>query len=177
MNRTITNHWTAGTNKHNSVDLEHYHYIIDGDGSVYRGDHSISANDNTADGDYAAHTGGGNTANIGVSVSGMAGYSSPKKIGRYPLTKVQLEKLFEVNAILAFNEGYKKITYPLLQTHKEFGDAHPKTSSYGKIDITYLPPYPEIKSEEVANFIRNKTQVYLDRIIKGTLKPIIITKN
>jgi hypothetical protein len=46
---------------------EHYHFIIEGDGTVIKGDHDISDNVSTADDDYAAHTRACNTGSIGVS--------------------------------------------------------------------------------------------------------------
>lgn len=45
-------------------------------------------------------------------------------------------------------------------THYEFGKANPKTSSNGKIDITFLHPFPEIKEDEMGDFIRNKIRWY-----------------
>lgn len=171
--RRIVVHWDGGLSKPIGSDFEHYHFIIDQMGNIYKGDHSIEANDNTADGDYAAHTGGGNTKSIGVSVCGMLDFSPKTKITKFPLTKLQIEKLFEVSAKLLFAEKYKKAVKEILMTHKEFGDAHPKTSSFGKIDICYLPPYPEVKAEDIGDFIRSKTQWYLDKLIKGEIKPEI----
>ena len=45
-------------------------------------------------------------------------------------------------------------------THYEFGLKNPKTTSKGKIDIIYLPPYPTIKKENIGDFIRNKIKWY-----------------
>ena len=36
LNKIIL-HWTAGTNKANQVERDHYHYIVQGDGSVTLG--------------------------------------------------------------------------------------------------------------------------------------------
>ena len=177
LKRKIINHWTAGQNIPNTTDFEHYHFIVSGDGDVYHGDHKIEANDNTADGDYAAHTGGGNTRSIGVAVSAMVGYKSPKQLGEAPITKVQIEKMFELNAKLLFKEGFKKATPENLMTHYEFGKSHPTTSSAGKIDITCIPSYPDVKPDECGNFIREKTQYYLNLIISGKLSSDIILKN
>ena len=30
-------HWTAGTNQPNSTDYQHYHYLINGDGLIFKG--------------------------------------------------------------------------------------------------------------------------------------------
>ena len=48
-------------------------------------------------------------------------------------------------------------------THYEFGQQNKKTSSYGKIDITYLPPYPDIKPQDCGTFIRTKVNWYYKR--------------
>ena len=49
-------------------------------------------------------------------------------------------------------------------THYEFGRKNPKTSSAGKIDIVYLPAYPNILQEELGDFIRNKIKWYFSKI-------------
>jgi len=163
--RRIINHWTAGTLSPNNDDLEHYHFIIDGKGIIHIGTHSVASNDNTADNDYAAHTGGGNTMRIGIAVCGMYKFISAQNPGKFLLTKIQLEKLFETNANIAFREGHKIFNDDNLMTHREFGLKHPETSSAGKIDICFLPPYPDIKPDEAGNFIRNKSQWYLDKLL------------
>lgn len=165
MKRRIINHWTAGALFPNNQDLEHYHFIIDAKGMLHLGLHSVSSNDCVSFGVYAAHTGGGNTMSIGVAVCGMAGFVSPKNPGKYKLTKIQTEKLFETNAILAFQEGHEILDKDILMTHMEFGLKHPDTSSAGKIDICWLPAYPEAKSQEVGDFIRKKSQWYLDKLL------------
>ena len=45
-------------------------------------------------------------------------------------------------------------------THYEFGLKNPKTTSAGKIDIIYLPPYPWVSKDEVGSFIRSKIKWY-----------------
>lgn len=162
MIRRIILHWTAGTNQPSSTDYKHYHYLINGDGLVILGKHKVSDNENCNDGVYAAHTGSGNTGSIGIAVCGMHNYKSPQNIGKYPLTKIQIEKLFEFTAKLC--KEYKlPITPDTVLTHYEFGKRNPKTSSAGKIDITYLPSYPSIKANEVGDFIRNKVKWYYQK--------------
>lgn len=165
MKRRIINHWTAGALVPNNTDLEHYHFIIDGKGLLHLGMHSVSSNDCVSVGDYAAHTGGGNTMSIGVAVCGMAGFVSPQNPGGFLITKIQLEKLFYTNAVLAFQEGHEILGEDILLTHMEFGLKHPDTSSAGKIDICWLPPFPEVKSHEAGGFIRKKSQWYLNRLL------------
>lgn len=160
MNKIII-HWTAGAYKPNATDLEHYHFLIDGEGQKHEGKYRPEDNENCNDGKYAAHTGGGNTGAIGVSMCAMAGFVSQNNCGKYPITPVQLEACFKLCAELS-----KKYDIPIenIMTHYEFGLNHPKTASHGKIDITYLPPYPEVKKNEVGGFIRNKIRWYLLKI-------------
>ncbi len=51
----IVCHWTAGGHDASEVDKEHYHIIIEGDGRLVRGDHSIADNISARDGDYAPY--------------------------------------------------------------------------------------------------------------------------
>ena len=46
-------------------------------------------------------------------------------------------------------------------THYEFGLNNPKTSSAGKIDIIYLPPYSWVAQGDIGAFIRSKIKWYL----------------
>lgn len=59
-----------------------------------------------------------------------------------------------------------QITPQTVLTHYEFGKQNPKTTSAGKIDINYLPPYQWITKEEVGSFIRTKIKWYLNKINK-----------
>lgn len=168
MQRIII-HWTAGTNNANSTDKEHYHFLIEGDGSRVKGTFPVTANevcrtDSKGKALYSAHTGGGNTGSIGVSMCGMYVPSGiPVKQTKYPLTKVQVEAMFKLVAELS--KKYKiPITPDTVMTHYEFGKKHPKTSSAGKIDIVYLPPYPTVKKDEVGDFIRNKIRWYFNKL-------------
>ena len=160
MNKIII-HWTAGTYQPNTTDLEHYHFLIDGEGKKHNGKYKPEDNENCNDGKYAAHTGGGNTGAIGVSMCAMAGFNSAASCGNYPITPVQLEACFKLCAELC-----KKYNIPVenVMTHYEFGINHPDTTSHGKIDIIYLPPYPLVKRTEVGGFIRNKIRWYLNKM-------------
>lgn len=160
MNKIII-HWTAGTYQPNTTDLEHYHFLIDGEGKKHNGKYKPEDNENCNDGKYAAHTGGGNTGAIGVSMCAMAGFNSAASCGNYPITPVQLEACFKLCAELC-----KKYNIPVenVWTHYEFGKNHPDTTSHGKIDIIYLPPYPLVKRNEVGGFIRSKIRWYLNKL-------------
>lgn len=154
-------HWTAGQNKPNATDLEHYHFIIDGQGKVFEGKFKPEDNINCQDGKYAQHTGGGNTDSIGVSMCGMMGFLSTRKVGSYPLTKIQCETCFQLCAKLA-----KKYNIPLdkqhIYTHYTFNKEHKIMT--GKIDIIYLPAYPQIQKDDIIRFIIDKIKWYYDRL-------------
>lgn len=147
---------TAGANVPNATDLKHYHFLIDNNGIIYKGLYTPEDNINCNDGKYAQHCGGGNTGNIGIA---FCGCYVPRgvhvKDTRFPLTRIQLERGFELGAKLAKQYNIEKII-----THYEFGLAHPNTSSAGKIDITYLHPFPLVKPDECGEFIRNKVKWY-----------------
>ena len=160
--KRIVIHWTAGANKPNATDLQHYHFLIDSEGKVYAGKYKPEDNENCNDGKYAQHTGGGNTGSIGVSMCGMAGFKNVNNVGNYPLTRIQCEKCFSLCAELCKKYNIA-ITSSNVLTHFEFGKAHPKTTSFGKIDIIYLPPYPDVTRGQIGDFIRNKIRWYSQR--------------
>lgn len=159
MNKIII-HWTAGASQPCSADYEAYHFLVNKDGILTRGKHEPEDNLNCYDG-YAKHCGGGNTGAIGFAMCGMYVPSrTPIQKTKYPLSKVQVEKMFYEVARLA-----KKYNIPVdaehIMTHYEFGLKHPNTTSKGKIDIIYLPPYPDIPANKIGDFIRGKVNWYL----------------
>lgn len=158
MKRIII-HWTAGAYKPNATDLQHYHYLIDSEGNIHNGKFKPEDNENCQDGRYAQHTGGGNTGSIGVALCGMCGFTGVNNVGKYPLTKKQCEACFKLCSQLSIAYNIP-IASNHIMTHYEFGKANPKTTSAGKIDIVYLPPYPDILRSKVGDFIRNKIRWY-----------------
>lgn len=162
MKRIII-HWTAGTNSPSAHEKECYHFLIDCEGNIHTGKHKVEDNENCNDGNYAAHTGGGNTGSIGIALCGMAGFKNRQNIGNYPLTKVQCERSFKLIVELAKKYNIS-ITPQNVMTHYEFGIKNPKTTSAGKIDITFLPPYSYLTADEIGNFIRSKAKWYIAKI-------------
>lgn len=154
MFRNIIIHWTAGSYYPNTTDIEHYHFLIDRDGNVYKGRYSPSDNLNCKDGKYAAHCGGGNTGRIGIAICCRMNYETQPK-------PKQLEALYEKCAELCKTYGLQPKD---CITHAEFGVSHPNTSSYGKIDINYLPNPPIEGIKEVGDFIRNKITWYYNKL-------------
>lgn len=160
MKRIII-HWTGGIGKPNQHEKECYHYLIDATGKKHEGIYKPEDNENCYDGKYAQHTGGGNTGSIGVALCGMFNYRNRSDIGISPLTKIQCEAAFKLVSELCKKYNIK-ITPETVLTHYEFGKSHPKTSSYGKPDITFLPPYSYLQPDEIGNFVRNKVKWYLN---------------
>lgn len=159
MKRIII-HWTAGGYYPTAYEMTYYHFLVDKDGKVYNGKFKPSDNEVCRQGCYAAHTGGGNTGSIGVSMCAMAGFKNKNAVGNYPITKKQFEAAMELCAKLAIQ--YKiNISAQSVMTHYEFGMKNPKTSSAGKIDIIYIPPYPWVTQSEAGSFIRSKIKWYL----------------
>lgn len=162
-------HWTAGSGKANNTDKSCYHYLIESDGKIVNGNCIPEDNANCNDGKYAPHLGGGNTGSIGVSLCGMHGFSynwsasKPKSVGNYPLQAIQCESAWKLIATLCKQYSID-ITPETVFTHYEFGKSHPKTSSAGKSDIVYLPYQPQLKPDQVGDFIRNKVLWYYQRI-------------
>jgi hypothetical protein len=154
MFKNIIYHWTAGNYKPCSTDLEHYHFIVDGDGEVHAGKFDPKDNVKCITGKYAQHCGGGNTGRIGISIC-------CRKDTNTPPTKKQIEAMCFKGAECCIKYGLQPKD---CLTHAEFGQAHPKTTSYGKIDINSIP-YENLSGVEVcADYLRNKTQVYYNRL-------------
>lgn len=162
MKRIII-HWTAGGYYPNAVEKHCYHFLVDSDGCVHNGDFVPEANLVCKKGCYAAHTGGGNTSSIGVAICGMRGFKNKNNLGDSPILQKQFEATMMLCAKLA--EKYKIQPYAnKIMTHYEFGIKNPNTSSAGKIDITYIPPYSWVEKNEVGSFIRSKIRWYLAKL-------------
>lgn len=158
--KRIVIHWTAGLYYPSEYEKQHYHFLVDRNGRVHNGVFKPQDNEICKVGNYAAHTGGGNTGSIGVAICAMAGFKNKNSIGNYPILKKQFESTMELCAKLA--KQYKlKVTPQTVMTHYEFGIRNPKTSSAGKIDIIYLPPYSWVAQDDVGSFIRSKIKWYM----------------
>lgn len=158
MNRIII-HWTAGGQVPTSYEKGFYHFLVDCLGKVHLGKFKPEANLLCRKGMYAAHTGGGNTGSIGIALCGMANFKNKNDIGDFPITKVQFESAMKLCADLAKKYNIQ-VKPENVMTHFEFGQKHPETSSYGKIDIVFLPSYPWVSADDVGSFIRSKIRWY-----------------
>ena len=70
--KRIMCHWTGGQHRASDLDREHYHFLLEANGTVVRGNRSIVDNVSTADGIYAAHTLRCNTGSIDGSTRAIA---------------------------------------------------------------------------------------------------------
>lgn len=161
MKRIII-HWTAGGYYPNAAEKNYYHFLVDKDGKVYKGKFKPEDNLVCNQGTYAAHTGGGNTGSIGVSLCAMAGFKSKSDCGKYPITAVQFEAAMKLCADLAIKYNID-ITPTSVMTHYEFGVKNPKTTSAGKIDIIHIPPYSWVEKNDAGSFIRSKIKWYISK--------------
>lgn len=158
MKRIII-HWTAGGPVPTSYEKECYHYLIDSLGKTHLGKFKPEANLVCRTGMYAPHTGGGNTGSVGVSMCAMANFRNKNNQGHFPITKIQFESTMKLCAELAVKYDIK-VSPDSVMTHYEFGQKNPNTTSFGKIDIVFLPPFPWISKEDVGSFIRSKIRWY-----------------
>lgn len=152
----ITVHWTAGIYTPNNHERNCYHFLVDNKGNVFKGTHTPEDNINCKDGNYAAHTGGGNTGNIGVAMCAM-------RDSRFPITRKQLEATCKLVAQLSKKYGIP-INSKSIITHAEFGKANPHTTSYGKIDINKLPCVAVYGIKECGDWIRIKVNWYRSKM-------------
>lgn len=161
--RRVICHWTAGSYHPSENDLLHYHILIDGEGDLHRGTHSIADNESTGDGDYAAHTKGTNTRSIGISVCCMAGaHDSPFNSGAFPMKEVQWDAMIDVAAQLC-----KRYDIPVTPTtvlgHGEVQN-NIGTLQNGKWDPMKLSFAPDLTKSKVGRRLREQVQARLDAL-------------
>lgn len=156
-------HWSAGASYPCDADTKAYHYMVDKDGKVYQGFFKPESNIICKPNQYAMHCGGGNTGCIGISALGMAEFDLKNKKTKYPLTKIQVENYCKLAAQLCIKYGIK-VSPETVFTHYEFGQKHPKTTSYGKIDFTYLPFLPNLGKDEVGDYLRKEINEFITQI-------------
>ena len=138
-------HWTGGGHNANGTDRRHYHFIIEGDGTVTAGNHPPEANRriaNPRDGStYAAHTRGANTGSIGIAVAAMRGAQErPFTPGPSPITEAQFFALVKLTSDLCTH--YKiPVQRETVLSHAEVQPTLGIMQS-GKWDITWLPGMP-----------------------------------
>jgi N-acetyl-anhydromuramyl-L-alanine amidase AmpD len=161
--RRIIVHWTAGAFVPSENDLSHYHILIDGDGELHRGTHTIADNESTGDGDYAAHTLGANTRAIGVSVCCMAGAKeTPFKSGDFPMKQKQWEAMVDVVAQLC--KKYRiDVTPRTVLGHGEV-EKNLDIKQRGKWDPMKLSFATNLSKAEVGKKLREEVQAQLSQL-------------
>lgn len=136
--RRIIFHWTGGSYTPSSLDKEHYHFVIDGNGRVHAGLHKIDANiPPLREGEYAAHTRATNSYSIGIALCCMAGATEGRSNGKYPVKEKQFERLAEVIAELCRTYNIP-VTPETVLSHAEVQETL-GIKQNGKWDISVLP--------------------------------------
>jgi hypothetical protein len=160
MKRIIL-HWTAGASKASDVDKDHYHILVEGDGTLVRGRKTIKDNVSTSDGVYAAHTKDLNTGSIGVALCGMAGaIESPFYAGTAPINKNQWSVGAHVFADLC-NEYGIPISKTTTLSHGRV-QANLGVAQSGKWDICKLPWNTTVSGESCDELFREEIRRYID---------------
>ena len=173
--RRVILHWTAGTYNASANDKKHYHFLIEGDGTLIRG-RPVKWNEAPISGSYAAHTRAANSGAIGVSVCSMAGaHDTPGlNAGNFPMKKSQWEIMAQITAELCqhYNIPIKRST---VLAHGEVQDILGITQS-GKWDPLRLPWKPNLSKPSVGNLFRDRVRHYFaggisaDNYVKYTVK-------
>jgi hypothetical protein len=147
-------HWTAGGGRASALDKEHYHKMVEFDGTIIDGTEEIADNIVTADDDYAAHTLGMNTKSIGVAVCGMRGaVQDPFDPGPNPITEVAFRALARLGAELCMTYSIP-VSDTTTLTHAEV-ESNLGVKQRGKWDISRLVFRPELRSAKaVGDYLR-----------------------
>jgi len=153
-------HWTAGAHRASDLDRRHYHLLIEGDGTVRRGDHPISANDRPVSGAYAPHTRSKNTGSIGVAVCAMAGARQrPFDPGRYPMGREQWRRMAAVVAQLCHRYGIR-VTPETVLGHGEV-EHRLGVPQRAKWDPLALPWRPDLDLHAAGEAFRDEVRALL----------------
>lgn len=176
MERIIV-HWTAGAGRASDLDREHYHRLVEFDGTVLHGTEAIEDNIVTSDGDYAAHTLRLNTGSIGVALCGMRGAKeSPFHAGPDPLTEVQFDAACRLIADLALAYGIP-ISRRTILTHAEVQPTL-GVRQRGKWDISRLPWLPNLRGAiPVGDYIRSRVKGHMGDPVRSRDMPLLVRGN
>ncbi|MCP2727690.1 monofunctional biosynthetic peptidoglycan transglycosylase [Limnofasciculus baicalensis] len=166
MKRVIL-HWTAGGYKASVIDKSHYHILIEDDGKLVKGTHSIKDNVSTEDNVYAAHTKGLNTGSIGISVCCMAeAIETPFEAGYFPMTKIQWDKMAQVVAELCYFYNIP-VTPETVLGHGEV-EAILGIPQTGKWDPMILPWNSDLSKTEVGKEFRDLVKQKISALSSDT---------
>ncbi len=168
MKRVIL-HWTAGRTTVSALDRQHYHRIVDGEGSIFAGVWPIEANEKPEAGRYAAHTLNCNTGSIGVALCGMAGATeAPFSVGLHPINDLQMRAAAQLVADLCRQYGIL-VTPSTVLTHAEVQPTL-GIAQRGKWDIARLPWRSDLVGPRpVGDYIR---QLVLEAMTPAPDEPV-----
>ncbi len=162
-------HWTAGGHSANATDKKSYHILIQGNGTLIRGNRPIDANEpGSTNKPPASHTKNANTGAIGVSMCCMVGgEENPFKAGKSPLTSKQWDAMIDVVAELA--ERYNiPVTSKTILTHAEV-EPNLGIPQTGKWDVTRVAFDLSLKGHKpVGDKIRKDVAVALGKLKGGS---------
>ena len=133
----IIMHWCASTYAAGG-NVDHYHFVIDGDGKLVLGKLKPEDNISTSDKVYTPHTLNANTGAIGIGMACMTGaVESPFSWGRYPIRQVQVDAMCRQVKTLCDQYGIP-IDRRTVLTHAEVQPTL-GIKQRGKWDISVLP--------------------------------------
>lgn len=160
MQRVIV-HWTAGGHKATDFDREHYHVLIEADGTPVRGKPTIDLNQSPVRNGYAAHTLNCNGGSIGVSLCCMAGaVEAPFDAGKFLMTRAQWDALVVVVADLCRRYSIP-VSLKTVLSHAEV-QTNLGIQQRGKWDIARLAFDPSVKGARACgDLLRSKVSELL----------------
>ena len=163
----IVMHWTAGKYKQSSSDYEKYHEVVEGNGRRKLCKRRPEANNDTGDGDYAAHVRAKNTGSIGLAMCCMQDAKErPFDAGDYPMTETQLEVFIDM--VAEYAETYD---IPIDRRHVLSHEEVDVTLgvSQDKWDIMWLPDMDEADDVVVVgDRLRERIIAARDRKFRST---------
>lgn len=150
-------HWTAGTYSTSALALQHYHFIIDGDGRY----HDAVAIENNVPplvaGKYAAHTRNCNSRAIGISCCAMGDALEKGPFGKWPLLEKQIDTLITLSVALCYFYDIP-VSPTTTLSHAEVQN-NLGIAQRGKWDIAVFPFNPSLNTaKKCGDFIRAKVQ-------------------
>lgn len=155
-------HWTGGTHQANSIDVQHYHWIVNGDGSIVPGV-SPTRNFHPCPANYGAHTRNLNSGWLAISLSCLGGPgTNENNQGQWPMTKAQADMMVAISAQLAEHYGIpvqrpSKADRRGFLSHAEVQDAL-GISQAGKWDFTVCYD-PKVRgAKNVGDFFRQQVR-------------------
>jgi N-acetyl-anhydromuramyl-L-alanine amidase AmpD len=161
MKRVIV-HWTAGAHRASDLDRAHYHLLVESDGTLVRGTHSIAANEHMRE-PRASHTRNCNTGSIGVAVCCMAGARErPFDAGQVAMTRRQWDVMADVVAELCRRYAIP-VTARAVLGHGEV-QANLNFPQLGKWDPLVLPWATGLSRAEVMDGFRTRVREHVAQL-------------